>query len=44
MELSEAKKSFIIYVNFVNLTDTLKQTAVSIPDFFGFKYSPPQFY
>ena len=44
MNSDNAKKAFIIYQNFVNLTDIMKTKADLIMTEFGFNMKLPQYY
>jgi hypothetical protein len=44
MNIEQAKKAFIIYQNFVNLTDIMKSKADKIMQEFGFMVKLPQYY
>jgi hypothetical protein len=42
--LDQAKKAFVVYQNFVNLTNIMKSKADFIKEEFGFHMKTPQYY
>jgi hypothetical protein len=44
MSVENAKKSFVVYQNFVNLTNVMKDKADKIMSEFGFTIRLPQYY
>jgi len=44
LEFEDCKKSFVMYVNFENLTDTLKKNAKTLELAFSFPIKLPAFY
>jgi len=44
LNIDFAKKSFIVYQNFVNLTQTMKGKSSQIMSTFGFSVKMPDFY
>jgi hypothetical protein len=44
LSLSDSKKSFVIYVNFLSFTKTLKEKAHVVSENFEFTYTAPKFF